>query len=337
MDDSSDEERRRLLAAAYGREGAGLDAVEKQRLTELLRSAHSPLADTHQRDDAGALAHPVETVALSTAATAQHPRRLLVSLLTIVGVAVVALAVGWVGRGWIPVPATDEAQIPVDAAVAATLDAARGEVANEADPNTLVNIGMLNGAVVWEARSADRDSRCFVLATIPDASQPAGADLLTCTPESAGAAELWSTSASGELYTARGTIQAVWGGQRPAQLEPMWQEVTVTPLAPSVIIDRTRAAPSEGEGTIATPVAVSGLTALWAVERDGPRCIYAITLSGSDVNVAGFESASSCREDGESPTWTFPGPDFNSPDAPPVRTVITWVPGEEPVASLLAE
>ncbi|WP_402844738.1 hypothetical protein [Microbacterium sp. GXS0129] len=339
-DEAAEDERRRLLAAAYGRAGAGLEPAEAQRLAELMApvtelphdrsvDAPEPSPSTHAR-------RPGQQADASTAR--RRPRTLMA-----VGALVVLLATfaaGWAANNGLQTREDAVTQITVDESIAATLNAARVEVARAADPDTLLYIGTLFGGVVWEARSADGETRCFVIAAIPDGSQPSSADVLGCVAETAGAAELGTTSKSGESYTARGTIQAVWQEGRPAQLEPDWQDVTMTALETNAIVERTRAA-ARGDGSgSAIPVAISGLTALWAVERDGLHCVSAITLSGSDVNTAGYESAESCRDDfvyGETQTWTFPGPEFSFPAESSgryIRTVITWPPGEGPVATL---
>lgn len=341
-DTSADEERRRLMAAAYGRAGADLEPEQARRLAELLAPADdAPAAQEDEHLTPGPQAARDTHRPRTRVRVAGPVRRALLAVGAAV-ILVVTFVAGWAGHDWAQAPDTAASWIPVSETVATTLNAARVEIANEADPDTLVYIGMLYGSVVWEARSVDGESRCFVIAAIPDASQPSSADLLSCTAETTGAAELWSTSASGETYTARSTIQAVWREGTPAQLEPVWHDVTISALEPNAIINRTRPVPPH-DAVTATPVAVSGLTALWAVDQDGLRCVYAITLSGSDVNTAGYESAASCRErvtSSEQTTWIFPGPEFSFPPAPSgryVRTVVTWLPGQDPVATLREE
>ncbi len=341
-EEAADDERRRLLAAAYGRSGAGLEPAEARRLAELMPAVADVPAGRLDAQEPGPSPRASGPGRQADAPSARRRPRTLMAVGALV-VLLATFAAGWAANNGLQTREDAVTQITVDESIAATLNAARVEVARVADPDTLLYIGTLFGGVVWEARSADGETRCFVIAAIPDESQPSGADVLGCVAETAGAAELGTTSKSGESYTARGTIQAVWQEGRPAQLEPDWQDVTMTALETNAIVERTRAvARGDGSGS-AIPVAISGLTALWAVERDGLHCVSAITLSGSDVNTAGYENANSCRDDfvyGETQTWIFPGPEFSFPAESSgryIRTVITWPPGEDPVATLREE
>jgi len=341
-EEAADDERRRLLAAAYGRTGAGLEPAEARRLAELMPAVAEVPAGRFNAQEPDPSPHASRPGQQADAPSARRRPRTLIAAGAL-AVLLATFAAGWAANNGLQTREEVVTQIPVDEAIAATLNAARVEVAREADPDTLLYVGTLFGGVVWEARSSDGATRCFVIAAIPDASQPSSADILSCSAETAGAAELWTTSKSGDSYTARGTIQAVWREGRPAQLEPDWQDVTMTALETNAIVERTRPAARGVGSASAIPVAVSGLTALWAVERDGLHCVYAITLSGSDANTAGYESADSCRDDfvyGETQTWIFPGPEFSFPAESSgryVRTFITWPPGEDPVATLREE
>jgi hypothetical protein len=342
--EAAEDERRRLLAAAYGRAGAGLEPAEAERLAELM----TPLADVPADggDDArGPGPSPDVSRRGQQADASSTPRRRSRALGAVGALAVLlaTFATGWAAGNGVQTREDTVTQIPVDDAIAATLDAARTAAAGEADPDTLTYIGTLFGSAVWEARSADRSDRCFVISAIPDESGPARADLLACAEESAGAAELWTTSTFSESYTARGTIQAEWAGQRPAQLVPAWTDISTTPLEPNAVIERTGKVVLQSAGSGAIPVAVFGLTSLWAVHRqDDLRCVYAVTLvPGSDGST--YRESSACRDDlvySEQQTWTYPSDDFAPLDTPSgkyIRAVITWLPGEDPVATLRSE
>lgn len=344
MNYTSEEERRRLLAAAYGREGTGLEPAQAQRLAELMQP-QSEAPDGHSAE------RPITEVPDSAPALQRDspptPRaRRSVVLIGAVAALAVAFAGGWVASSAAaPVPPTAAAMVSVGDSIATTRAAAQAAVASQADPDSLVYIGTIFDGVVWEARSADRATRCFALVSTAESDDTHRAEVVSCAAEEDTGTRLSSSPIMGDEYSAKEVVDAWWTDAQPARLTWTWVDVNTTTalLEPNAVVERTAQLVFDQGGPHATPVAVFGLTSLWAVERQDLHCVYVVTLVGPDADGSTVQQSSSCRDElvyGEQQIWTYPSDEFAPPAAPSgkyIRTVITWPAGQDPVATLRKE
>ncbi|MFK4789062.1 hypothetical protein [Microbacterium sp. ZW T5_56] len=337
MNQMSAEERRRLLAAAYGREGAGLEPAEAQRLTELMQpQLDGPPAGRHDAEVVNDASVPQPLPSL-----ARRPRRAF-ALLATAAALVAAFTAGWAVNAWVPASTSAAGMVAVGDSIAATRVVARAALANQTDPGTLVYIGTLFDAAVWEARSTDRATRCFIAAPLTETNGTHLSEVLACAPETENGARLSSYPVTADEYSAKEVVDAWWTDAQPARLMSTWVDVktTTAPLEPNAVVERTAQIVFKLGGPHATPVAVFGLTSLWAVERQDLHCVYAVTLIGPAADASTYRESSSCRDElvyGEQQTWTYPSDEFDPSSAPSgkyFRTVVTWLPGQDPVATL---